>query len=341
MKGSGGALQETLVRIREPFETGAIRGSAPWLAAFRTLTFPTLIVGASTGSSRRRRASPFESRASGFRAASSRFCRKCFRTSGTSAAETGGSCSTRRGSRDSATSCWSMYTRPSSGPSSARGGSSCPRPCAGPAMCRGCLRVLRPRACGADIRKIDRHSYSCEEAGAEATGTSLRADGDPAPSSAVRRRCTAPFGGRRGDISARTAGCSSCVARRPASRGGCLLHTRRGVVLRRVGVRDGDERLLRDGALTALYLFPVRPVQPGGAAGGDRVRLGHDPAAAALGAGEIQGEARPRPEGAAGGADDRAPLRPGRTGCRRLRAPALLPHGRRPDRGTPVIQGHP
>lgn len=255
MKGSNGALEEALVRIREPFETGAIRGSAPWLAAFRTLTFPTLIVGREHRFVAEESGVPIRIACVGFPRRFESFLSEIFpdlRYEG-------------RGRRrfmldpeglsglgdlvlvDVHATFIGAFER------------------AGwwivPETLRWIGRAagLPPRdateSLKADMRKIERLRYSFEEAGAAADWDEFfermviphlrQRFGDEArlPSAATRRLL-------REDA-------SLFFVRRDGARvsGGCLLHTPPGVVLRRVGVRDGDDRLLRDGALTALYLF--------------------------------------------------------------------------------------
>lgn len=255
MKGSGGALEDALVRVREPFETGAIRGSGAWVAAFRVLTFPALLFGREHRYSAERDGDRLAVVCVGFRRRFDAMVQELFE----GAAYRGPGRRRYLGNPrrlahlgdivlvDVHASFVGAFERADwlIVPETVRwAGHTSGLPDADPS------ESLR-----ADIRKIDRFEYSFEEAGTPSDWLEffdsmviphLRLRfGDAArlPSAATRRWLR---GHARLFFVIRD-------GRRVS--GGCLLTKGGGVILRRVGVRDGDETLLREGALTALYLF--------------------------------------------------------------------------------------
>ena len=122
----------------------------------------------------------------------------------------------------------------------------------------GSLAALPPdsptESLRSDIRKVERLGYTLEEAGSPS-------DWDEFFESMVVPHLVARFGeaaklpGRAARTVLRRRGILLFIRRDGARQGGaCLLRTPRGVLLRRVGIRDGDPALLREGALAALYL---------------------------------------------------------------------------------------
>ncbi|MFV1988456.1 MAG: hypothetical protein ACC682_14335 [Gemmatimonadota bacterium] len=123
---------------------------------------------------------------------------------------------------------------------------------------RGGLEELPPssptESLRSDIRKVERLGYRLEEAGSPS-------DWEEFFESMVVPHLVARFGenaklpGRAARKTLRRRGTLLFIGREGVREGGaCLLRTPRGVLLRRLGIRDGDPGLLREGVLTALYL---------------------------------------------------------------------------------------
>jgi hypothetical protein len=107
----------------------------------------------------------------------------------------------------------------------------------------------------ANILKVERGGYVLEEAGTLPDWEEF-VDRMVVPHLVARFGARAHLPGRAARRTLRKHGTLFFVVRDGVREaGGCLLRTPRGVMLRRLGVRDGDPALMREGAISALYLL--------------------------------------------------------------------------------------